>query len=272
MVRPDKRLTLVHAALALFGLVLVGRAAQVQLVQHERWTRRAERQHFAAADLPAPRGAILDAAGVVLAESRELVQLSVAPREVRDAAVLRRALRAAGMSADAIRRATDRELAWVELPGRHLPSDVAPLVALRGVHARPVVERVYATAAGTRALLGRARPADGGVDGVELALDALLTGERGRAQALRDARGRQFESPATDATAPRPGHAVTLTIHHTLQDITERALASAITASGASGGDIVVLDPRDGEILAMNSRRHGSRSTTGALTEPFEPG
>jgi cell division protein FtsI (penicillin-binding protein 3) len=42
---------------------------------------------------------------------------------------------------------------------------------------------------------------------------------------------------------------------------------------GADGGDVVVLDPADGEILAMASRRADPRATAAtALTEPYEPG
>ena len=41
---------------------------------------------------------------------------------------------------------------------------------------------------------------------------------------------------------------------------------------GAEGGDIVILDPHDGDILAMASRRRTARDAATALTEPFEPG
>ena len=116
------RIGIVHAALALFALLLVGRAAKVQLLERDEWARRAERQQVAADSLPAPRGAILDATGDVLAESRELVTIAVAPREVRELGVLRRALVRAGVPGAVARRATDRRRAWVDVPGTFLPS------------------------------------------------------------------------------------------------------------------------------------------------------
>ena len=64
-----------------------------------------------------------------------------------------------------------------------------------------------------------------------------------------------------------------LTINGALQEICERALADAVTRMGASGGDVVVLDPHDGSILALASRRRafgGVAATT--VTEPYEPG
>src|SRR5688500_13963244 len=100
------RVGLVHLALLLFAGALVGRAAQVQLWEGGEWAARAERQHVTDAEIPAPRGRILDAAGFTLAGSRELVRLEVAPREVRDREALARALRAAGTSDGWVRRAT----------------------------------------------------------------------------------------------------------------------------------------------------------------------
>src|SRR6185503_13141493 len=50
-------------------------------------------------------------------------------------------------------------------------------------------------------------------------------------------------------------------------------LADAVARMGAEGGDIVVLDPHTGDILAMASRRLDPRQTSATvITEPFEPG
>jgi cell division protein FtsI (penicillin-binding protein 3) len=66
---------------------------------------------------------------------------------------------------------------------------------------------------------------------------------------------------------------VVLTINNALQEICERELAIAVDSLRADGGDIVVMNPNTGEILALASNRvgHTSFSNT-ALTEPFEPG
>jgi cell division protein FtsI (penicillin-binding protein 3) len=266
------RIGLIHFALALFAVALLVRAGQVQLWEGRAWAARAARQHATAADVPAPRGQIRDASGNLLAESRELVQLSVAPKEVRDQSRLRRALLHAGVPVPWVSRALDRRRAWVTLPGRYLPTDAASATALRGVYGQAVSERVYAVSEGLRPVVGRVGE-QGAVDGIELALDSLLTGSVGKQTVLRDARGRRFESPTAPGVAPRPGHSVTLTLNRELQEICERALADAVQGMSADGGDIVVLDPHGGEILALASRRAGGRvSASTALTEPFEPG
>lgn len=272
---PRSRAGIIHGALLLFAVLLVGRAAQVQLLDGDRWERLAQGQQFSSTSLPAPRGAVLDAAGEVLAMSREVVRISVAPREVRerDRAALRTALEQVDVSRAMQGRATDTTRRWVDIPGSFLPADVAPLLALRGVHARPAIERVYPRSEGTARIVGHATLDGEGVDGVELALDSLLRGTSGETRELRDARGRRFASPVAESEAPRPGNTVVLTLNHQLQDIAEHAVGRAMEATGASGGDIVVLDPHAGEILALASRRAGSAmSGVPAFTETYEPG
>ncbi len=264
---------LIHVSLALFALAVVSRAAKVQLLDAERWRSRARDQQVTASPLPAPRGAIRDASGEVLVESREMVHLRVAPREVKNPSPLGQLLVRAGVGAEWVARATDSTNQWVEIPGLFLPTDVAMISATRGVHAEPVLNRVAPPTDGLRRIIGRT--ADGGVavDGVELALDALLKGEAGHEALLRDSKGRLFASPAVDGAAARAGHGVTLTINAGLQDIAERSLNDAVAKQGAAGGDIVILDVPTGEIRALASRRSDPRSTAAtALTEPYEPG
>ena len=269
--RRVSRLGAVNISLLAFAVALIGRAAWVQLWQGNAWAARAERQHFADAPVPAPRGDVVDATGQPLAESREMLRLAVAPRELREPAVLRRALADAGVAPEWIGRATDTKRVWVTVPGRFLPSDVARAIPLRGVYSEPVSERVYALSAGLRALIGQVSGGGEPVDGIELSLDSLLRGTAGSSTLLRDAKGRRFETPNDPGVAPTKGRSITLTVNHELQEICERALADAIAQLGASGGDIVVLDPHDGAVLAMASRRSERTGVTG-ITEPFEPG
>jgi len=269
----QRRIGLVHAALALLALAVIAKSAHVQIVQGRAWAELAHRQHFTATQVPAPRGLILDASGRILAATRDVVRLEVAPKEVREVRSLRRALVAAGVEQGWADRATDTRRAWVTLPGRYVAEDVAAITAMRGVYTTPVSDRTYATSPGLRQLLGRVDGDGRGIDGIELVLDSVLRGENGASRLIRDVRGRGFLSPTNPGQAARPGHSVVLTINHELQDIAERTLADAVARLGAEGGDIVILDPRNGEVLAMAGQRRGvvAPSAT-AVTEPFEPG
>ena len=262
-----------HATLGIFALLLVGQAARVQLIQGEVWAERARRQQFRTGEMVAPRGKILDASGNVLAESRELIRINIAPHEVKDSKALGAQLRAAGFDARAIASATDRSKKWATLPGLHVASQLTLLTALAGVHPETVVKREYANAPGIRRVVGALDASGRAVGGIELALDSILAGDSARSSIARDVRGRRLDSPESWMTAPASGNHVSLTINRDLQEICERALAQATDSLDASGGDIVVLNPVTGEILAMASLRRGTQTMANtAVTEPFEPG
>ena len=267
------RSQIVQGALGAFAALLVVRAAQVQLWEGRDWAERARRQHYGAKDIPAPRGALLDARGVPLAQSRELVKLSIAPREVRDHRALGKALRKIGVPPGWVTRATDPKRKWVAIPGRYLPVDAAGLSAMRGVYTDVAIDRVYAHGETMRRVVGRVDADDEPIDGLELALDSVLRGRPGTLLVARDARGRRATSPEESGTAPVPGHEIVLTLSRELQEIAEGALRDAVARMGAAGGDVVILDPHTGELRALASHRtDGAFSGVQALSEPFEPG
>jgi cell division protein FtsI (penicillin-binding protein 3) len=268
----NHRIGIVHAALALLALGVLGKAAHVQLVQGSAWSELARRQHYTARDVPAPRGRIVDASGAVLATTREVVKLEIAPKEVRDRRRLRRALQKVRVAEATIARATDPRVTWVSIRGEFVAEDVAELTAMRGVYTTPISDRSYAMSPGLRSLVGRVQNGRG-VDGLELTLDSLLRGTAGASQMVRDVRGRSFVSPTSPGLAPRRGHTVALTINRELQEIAERTLADEVTRMEAEGGDIVILDPRTGDVLALAGERDGSFAPSATpISEPFEPG
>lgn len=300
------RTAVVHGGFVLFAILLAGRSAKVQILDRGKWRDRARSQHEAGTPIPAPRGMILDASGAMLVESRQLVRLEVAPREVAGLpklgtvvpkpkaagtiitasrrkktgptgverlATLRATLTAAGVDPAWVAKASDTTRAYAVVPGRFLASDVQAISASRGIYVKPILERVPPATDGLRRLVGRADEAGEPVDGLEKAMDAVLRGTPGRAALMKDARGGSFDSPGFVGVPSKPGSTVVLTINQSLQDIAERSLADAVHQLGATGGDIVMLDPQTGEVRAMASRRADPLSTGAtALTEPYEPG
>jgi cell division protein FtsI (penicillin-binding protein 3) len=272
-VKRPSRLGILHGFLVVFAVALIGKAAREQIFRGDYWAALAKRQHFFSSGLPATRGDILDAAGTRLVESQERVRLAIAPVEARDLPAITRAMRSAGIEQKWIKAVLTPGKKWVEIPTLFLESDVAPLLAMRGVHPSAVVNRIYPNTGGLRRITGRIDANGKALDGVELALDSLLRGDSGSVSLARDKTGRGFDSPDTWGTIPQPGHSVSLTINSGLQEICERALAAAVDSLSASGGDIVVMNPHTGEILAMASKRSNPAATANtAITEPFEPG
>ncbi len=272
MKRPS-RLGILHGVLVLFAVALIAKAAREQLIRGEYWAALAKRQHFFSSGLPASRGDILDAGGARLVESQERVKLAIAPNEVREIGGLVRAMKNAGIEERWIRAVQTPGRKWVEIPTLFLEADVAPLLAIRGVHPSAVVNRIYPNTGGLRRITGRIDAKGRALDGIELALDSVLRGDSGSVSLARDKTGRGFDSPDTWGTIPMPGHTVSLTINSGLQEICERALATAVDSLSASGGDIVVMNPHTGEVLAMASKRANPAAIANtAITEPFEPG
>ncbi len=271
--KAPNRVGIIHTFFVLFALALVARAAKVQVVEGKQWVARGRRQQFFASAISAPRGEILDASGNTLVESREMTRVALALPEVRDTAFVLRALRRARLDASAVHAAIERRRRWIDLPGLYTASDVASISNLNGVHLTPVLQRVYANSGGIKRIVGSLDGRGNPLDGLELALDAILRGDSGKMSLARDKNGRPIDSPDGWTDHPRPGSTVMLTINNTLQDICERELSVAVDSLKAEGGDIVVMNPHTGEILALASNRVG-RTTFGntAVTEPFEPG
>lgn len=271
MAKPVVRLRVVQVAFGLAVVAVVVRAAQVQVVQGAAFREQARGQRTEHVVLPARRGTIYDRNGVPLALTREVYHVGVAPRELRhrpqDARAIASALRLSRQSVD---RALQREYAY--FGGPYGATQVAPLRAVRGVHLTGELVRFYPSGDFARALIGH--PGDEGrpASGLERVLDTLLAGTPGSAVVLRDSRGRRFESPARLRSFPVAGSDVVLTVDAALQDIVERALADAMDRYDAAGGDVVVLDPRSGEVLAVASRRADGSTPPTAFTSVFEPG
>ncbi len=277
MAKPAARISLIQAVLALGALAVVVRAAELQLLEGPTWRAEAERTRREKRVLPARRGDIHDRNGVPLAVTQEYYEVGIAPNElrdrVRDARTIARGL---GLPlARVLRDLTTRK--WIALRGPYNGLEVRELRPLRGVYLDGEYQRHYPAGPLARGVIGALLPDSGqGASGVELALDSILTGVPGEAVVLKDRRGRTYVSPSRLSRPPAPGKQVYLTLDAELQEIAERALEDAMQEFEAAGGDIVVLDPRSGELLALASRQtiNGRVVATTAtfLTHPFEPG
>lgn len=270
--KAPNRLAVVHGSLIVFALALVAKSGYEQLFRHDYWNKIGQRQHYALSGLPAPRGLILDATGRTLVESREMVRISVAPRQVKNRAILGRELRLASVDPRFVSMSLDTVRKWVDIPGAYLPTAVAAAIGQKGVYSKPVMDRVYATSGGIRRIVGRIAPDGQALDGIELALDSLLRGDTATIRVARDKSGHTLAA-ALGSSDPTPGNTVVLTINRELQEICDRALAVAVDSLHADGGDIVVMNPNTGDVLAMASNRlNPSAVANTAVTEPYEPG
>ena len=261
------------AALAA-GLLVTARAFQLQVLQGDQWSARAISQTTEVRELPAARGGLFDRKGRPLAISRENHAAFYAPAEIADEEAALAAIEAVlDPSRGLLERLRRSESGWISLghvDGR--TRERLEQAVRRGLHFQPVPARNYPEGRLAAGLLGALDATGRGQSGLELVLDSLLTGVAGEMTSRRDAHGATFPLRHAGSIAPQPGRDVYLTIDAELQEIAEGALEDALAATGASGGDVILADPRTGEVLAVASYAAGAQQRIPAFTDPYEPG
>jgi cell division protein FtsI (penicillin-binding protein 3) len=276
MAKPTVRIAAIQFGFAVGILAVLTRAAQLQIVEAERWEHEAARQRTEKVVLPARRGALYDRNGTPLAITQEFYHIGVAPNELEDVrAAFVQLVRNLGVSAPALHREFQARKRWIYLHGPFNATQVQPLRQVKGIHLTGEYQRFYPSRDLARPIIGALAPdRPVGGSGLEGALDSLLTGRAGEAVLLKDIAGRRYDSPSRKTRDPVAGNDVTLTIDAELQEIAERGLDDAITQMRAEGGDVVFLDPNSGELLALASRQAagGGVPSASTLTDPFEPG
>ena len=91
-----------------------------------------------------------------------------------------------------------------------------------------------------------------GLDGVEAKYDEVLSGTAGSISRVTDATGEEIGTDGEVYTPAVNGDDIVLSIDMTIQSIVEKYLAEAcIDNSCTDGGNIVVMNPKTGDILAM---------------------
>ena len=141
--------------------------------------------------------------------------------------------------------------------------------------------RRYYPSARAGPVLGFADIDGKGVDGVELAMNELLTGKKATVSAVRDASG-ELTFADSEMLESEPGAEITLTLDRNVQFVSERALADAVEKNKAKAGVAVVIEVRTGQILALanvpsydpnkpgNAIRLGARNR--AISDAYEIG
>src|SRR5260370_11775988 len=86
MARPAVRIEVGEFGVLVGLALLVGRAAQVQILHGRRWAEEAQAQRTERIVLQARRGALYDRHGTPLAVTQETYHVGIAPNELRDPA------------------------------------------------------------------------------------------------------------------------------------------------------------------------------------------
>ena len=278
--------------IALLGLtflvmlgVIFGRAVQLQIFDKETLGGLARDQYVRELEVPARRGDITDRRGVPLAQSVEVDSVWVDPSLLEDLPAAAEQLgRALDLDPADLRARMERgrRFAWIKRKLKPREVEAVKALNLRAVGFTKEPRRYYPQRELASHILGLVGTDGQGLEGLERQLNHDLTGEAGRLDSYRDARGRKLLTEGASNSDDHTGASVTLTIDRHIQYITENALNRAVETYGAKGGSAVVMDPQTGEILALANApgfnpnvpdtARGGKARNQAVLDLFEPG
>ncbi len=301
-----RRGVFVGLILAGLGANVVARAWEMQIRQGAEWRETAEKQRQRKLHVEPRRGRIVDRNDRALALTIDVPSVSLDLHDMTAGALTPEA-RAARVHDAAVRLATILDLDALELErrmsqkGRFLwvkhrvsgeEAEAIRKIAnpreepnpIRGLAVDGEGRRYYPNRELGSTLLGFVSPDGQGREGLELFFDQDL---RGRAEELSGLRDRGGRLVFTDGTADRArleteGQTIELAIDQSIQFLAERELEAAVRNHEAKGGTVVVVDPANGDVLAMASFPHFNPNDYGtfqpdarrnrAIADRFEPG
>lgn len=274
-------------SLLLTGMgVLVFRAAQLQVFNNDFLQSQGAARYERVVNVAAHRGMIRDRNGEPLAISTPVDSVWANPQELivaRDkwpqlAHIL-------GIDIDRLQQklAANSQREFVYLKRRVNPELAQKVVALKlpGVSLQREYRRYYPMGEVMAHVVGFTNVDDQGQEGLELAYENWLQGVSGSNRVIKDRLGHVVET-VERVSAPHPGKELVLSIDRQMQYLAYRELKAAVKLHRARSASAVILDARNGEVLAMvnqpafnpNNRTsmRGGAYRNRAVTDVFEPG
>ena len=247
--------------IALAAVVIV-RLVMIQVIEHEQHETFADRTWVI--ETKGPRGAILDRNGFPLATSIDAWEIHVDTRlwarsQFQPTAASRRLaelLRADESLVLALAAQTHADGGHDALIAYGLSNALGAQIhaeALHGVQVRKTSSRRYLEGSMAATVIGLVGRDEQGLAGLEYELDSTLAGEAGLLIQEVDGLGQPIPFGPRAESPYEQGATIVLTIDRNLQWIAETTLLNAVQQWDAEGGHIIMMDPRNGDILALAS-------------------
>ncbi len=269
------RLVPVYILLAVFLVLLVGRAFKLQVIDGETFLGKSQGNHVLIVANYAPRGVIYDRNGKVLVRNKPGFRVSVRKvdlpkdweKEIKQISTLISAnsneliqkikeedLDSVTLETNLVNeqiislKAKEQDYPWLSIemyPKREYlyGESLAPLLGYTGEASEEDVKRTDVTPYIVGDQVGKT--------GVESEFERELRGANGYQLIKVDSQGKK--QGVLFATKPVSGNDITLSIDGDLQKFVYGELQAQIQAKGAEGGSAVVEDPKTGEVLALVS-------------------
>jgi cell division protein FtsI (penicillin-binding protein 3) len=249
--RVHARLLIVGGLALLWITAIFGRLAYLQLFEHSYYLARAQRQQQRTIEITPRRGSIYDRNGRALAMSIPVESAFAVPSELKENAALAARLVSGvlGIPRDVLEeKFSGSTFVWIQ---RKLPPDKAEAIAalnLKGIYLQKENQRFYPKRDLAAHVLGFVDMDEKGLGGIEYALDDQIRGKSEKVMVMTDARQKTFDGGVPQRER---GASVVLTVDEKIQYVAERELAAAIAKTRALAGTAIVMNPNNGEVLAI---------------------
>jgi cell division protein FtsI (penicillin-binding protein 3) len=266
-------------------VLLVGRAAYIQIVGTDFYQKEGEKRYAHTLELPASRGRIVDRNGQILAASVPAPSVWAIPKDLEATREQRKELaRLLGMSFADLKAKLDDDSAsfvWLKRQVEEERWNAIKALNVKGVYQVREYKRKYPEGEAAAHVVGFTNVEDKGQEGVELAFQSDLQGRNGQRGVLKDRLGRVVEDVGGQIE-PVDGRNVQLAIDSKVQFFAYQRVRDAVLENKAKAGSVVVLDAQTGEILALanypsydpanRQSLSGEQLRNRAITDTFEPG
>lgn len=240
-------------------LLILARLFYWQVVKADTLKEVGEAQSTQSLDIPSIRGEILSNDGFPLATNKITYLLYANPKIIDEKLKLARLLAPAlEVEESSISARLDNELFWVRLASGLNEKEKKKIedLKLEGLGFQQESTRFYPEASMSAHLVGFVGKNDEGQDqgyfGVEGFYDTQLKGRDGRLYLVKDALGNAVINDIREEEKI-DGRKIQLTIDRSVQFFAEKRLKDGVEKYEAQGGNIIVMNPKTGAIIAMAS-------------------
>ena len=233
------------------------RSFELQVLQSEKFSAGAKKQHSRVYKMPPVRGTLFDRNKKPLATSVWATSIYLNPKEVKDPDKLARAIsKPLGLSRKKLISLTrsNKPFVWIkrgEDPGTGKKIEA---MGLAGVGFAEEPKRIYPNGSLLGQAIGFTNIDLKGVEGLEYSFEKMLAGKPATARIRTDGKGNRISDVLLNAKEQSTkGNDVLLTVDSNIQHITEVALEKGIKKMKADRGAALLMNPQTGEILSMAS-------------------
>ena len=267
------RLGVVVLGLIALHAAVLWRLVDLQILRADEMQQIVQRQHERVLELDPIRGDIYDRNGKELALSRDVYSIYANPSQVKSAnRTARQLARLLQVNEAKLRKRLKKDgyFVWIKRKISESEKTEIEKLQLPGVKFIEESQRAYPNGELASHVLGYVGIDNAGLAGIEYSHDNVIRGEPGLVRTYQNGYGEGIRT----RTEKRPtgGAALVLTIDRVLQHLAERELVAAVKKSHAKSGSVVILNPANGAVLAMATRREeceGDRITAVKLDIVF---